>query len=256
VYLTWIGAALAVGFMLAILAFAASFLSADFRSNRILIVPDVTSKDTRRGFEVLEGFFTFGIAGCFMLFAMGYLVTLQNVYLRTEHANVLLLIFPFIQPGADLSFDGAIGGIADTITGQLGVINPNILAVTVIGGLFLLIMLAAVAFALRITARRGKDTMVRALSNPNPETRAGMLTYLKAKGSQLQSAKDALEQFVFWPVRWLKVNRLFAWLAAATLSLLVVTVGAYLISIGLWATLRSLYRRIERGFGLGDDGAS
>jgi hypothetical protein len=214
-----------------------------------MLIPDVTSKDTRRGFEVLEGFFTFAIAGCFMLFAMGYLVTLQNVYLRTEHGNILLLIFPFIQPGAQLSLDGAIKGVMSAIAGQLGVINPNIVAVTVIGLLFLLIMLAAVAITLRLTAKRGLGVLNAALDSQNKETKARVAAYLGRKGTSVKNAKEALTKFVFWPVRWLRVNRLFAWLAAATLSLLVVTVGAYLISVGLWSILRSIYRRIDRGFG-------
>ncbi len=255
VYLTWFGAIAAVGFMLSVLIFAISFVSPDFRSRKLMLVPDVTSKDERRGFEVLESFFTYAIAGCFMLFAMGYLVTLQNVYLRTEYPSILQLVFPFLEPGAELGVDGAIHGIANAITGQIGVINGNIVAVTILGLLFFLIMLSALAITLRQTARRGQGVFTDALASQKKETKAAMAAYLARKGSSPRAAKEALTKFVFWPVRWLKVNRLFTWLAAATLSLLVVTVGAYLISVGIYFVLRSIYRRIDEGI-TGVDGSA
>lgn len=246
IYLTWIGAALALGFVVAVLAFATMFFSAQFRAQRMMLVPDLTSKDGRRGFEVLEGFFTYAIAGVFMLFAMGYLVTLQNIYLRTDYGNVLLLVFPFVQPGSGISLDGMVTGLFDAISGQLGVINPNIVAVTVIGLLILFSMLMSVAFALRFTAQRGLNSLKNALASGRGEVKQGIDAYLKAKGATRKEAQAALGEFAFWPVRWLKINRLFVWLAAATLALLVVTLGFYIIAAGLGAILGSIYKQFGR----------
>jgi hypothetical protein len=246
VYLTWIGAALALGFVVAVLIFATLFLSADFRARRMLLVPDLTSTDDRRGFELLEGFFTSAIAGVFMLFALGYLVTLQNTYLRTDYSNVLLLIFPFVQPGGGLSLDGMFTGIANALNGQLSVINPNIVAVTVIGLLILFSMLLSVAFALRFTARRGLNALMNALQSTSGENKKLVDAYLKRKGVARKAALSALENFAFWPVRWLQINRLFIWLAAATLALLLVTLGFYIIAAGLGAILGAAYRQFGK----------
>ena len=81
-YLVYLGAISAISFMCAFGLYVRFIFAADVRQAKLRVVPDLRSVDARRGFEVLEDFFTYSIIGCFVLFAMGYLVVLQNVYLR------------------------------------------------------------------------------------------------------------------------------------------------------------------------------
>lgn len=240
-YLTWFGALLAVAFMLSILVFAASFLSEAFRAKRLLLVPDVTSDDPRRGFERFEAFFTVAIAGCFTLFALGYLVTLQNVYLRTDQPNVAQMLLPFLTKGGGFSFDLVIEGIRDSLTGQLGVINPNIVAVTMLGLLFLILMIGAVAYTLGNIAQRGQREMEEAIASGKPDVTGQIDQHLAAIGSSRPAAATALADFAYWPVRWVNINKLVGWLVAATISLLVVTLGAYIMAFGLWRVLKATF---------------
>lgn len=244
VYLTWFGAVMAVGFMVAVLLLATSFMIGDFAARKLFLVPDVTSSDRRRGLEVFEGFFTCALAGCFVLFAMGYLVTLQNIYLRSTAINLPLFVAPYIVVGEGFSWSGLFLGIEAAVSGKLGLINANVGAVTILGMLFFAIVIAAVVFVLRYTAQRGRRRFLDALKSPDPTVQAQLSAYLLRKGATTKGAGNALNNFVLWPIRWVRLNWLALWLAIATVSLFAVTIGFYIIGLGLtyvvWVAARPL----------------
>jgi hypothetical protein len=228
-YLVFFGVIAAVGFMLSFGIYVRFFFSTDLTVAGYVIIPDVTSEDERRGFEALEPFFLHAVAGCFVLFAMGYLVTLQNVYLRTDYANVLSLIVPYLVDVKSLSPDAVISAIKDALTKQLIVLNGNSVAVSVLGFLFILVMISAAASALGRTARLGQIRVLDTLDSPG-EAKQRLLAQL---GVSEDAARAALETVRRWPMKWPTLNVMIAWLILAILSLVFVTIGFLIMSIGL-----------------------
>ncbi len=229
-YLVYAGVIAAVGFMVGFGLYIRFFFSPELRAAGFYIVPDVESPDKRRGFEALEGFFLHAVTACFVLFAMGYLVTLQNVYLRTDYPDITSLILPFLVEPDGLSVAGLAKAMQGAVQQQLTVVNGNSVAVTILGLLFFMIMVSSAAVALGRTARRGRDRMLAAINGTDVE-KAAVSQYLGPL--DVTQATAALNNVEFWPMLWPKLNMLIAWLVLAILSLLFVTVGFYLMCIGL-----------------------
>jgi hypothetical protein len=239
-YLVFFGAVTAIGFMLAFGIYIRFFFSAELRDTGIQIVPDPGSNDRRRGFEILEPFFVYAVAGCFVLFAMGYLVTLQNVYLRTQAGSILQLVVPLLPDANDLSLAGILGALQTALSEQLTVVNGNSVAVTILGLLFFLIMVTASATALGSTARRGRDLVKEMLEGSDEDRKK--LDYV-LNGTPVATANTAMIEIDFWPMRWPRLNAILAWMVLALLSLAFVTVGFYLICLGLLFVIRQAVRK-------------
>lgn len=249
-YLAYFGSILAITFAFALGLFSTFFVSRDFTRAGYRLLPDLASTDPRKGFEVLEGFFLHAVAGCFVLFVMGYLVVLQNVYLRTSYSNVAELVVPFLAPvKADDLAGGLFSAVQRAVTEQLGVLNLNSVAVT--GAAFLIVFVIVISawFALRTTARGGAQVVAAGLENP-----AGIHPQLALHLGALspKQARADLQQMQYWPLEWPTLNTLICWLALAILSLFFVTVGFFVMAAGLGyviqhALLRSGAAKASKG---------
>lgn len=226
-YLPFAGAIAAITFMVAFGLFVRFVFAADLRAAGIRVVPDINSPDLRRGFEVLEGFFLYSVIACFVLFAMGYLVTLQNVYLRTDSPNIFAFVLPLIPTEISLDLGKLLGAMQQSLS--LIIINGNSVAVTILGILFLGIVLLSAAAVLGREAKAGRDRLLDALSSQSPSEKFGR--YLGQ--TTPTAAKKALKEAEFWPLRWPSVNSVIVWLILATISLLFVVVGFYVVAVGL-----------------------
>ncbi|MBU1305253.1 MAG: hypothetical protein KKF33_07010 [Alphaproteobacteria bacterium] len=226
-YLPFAGAVAAITFMVAFGLFVRFVFAADLRAAGIRVVPDINSKDPRRGFEVLEEFFLYSVIACFVLFAMGYLVTLQNVYLRTDSPNVFAFVLPLVPTEISLDLGKLLTAMQQSLS--LIVVNGNSVAVTILGILFLGIVLLSAAAVLGREAKAGRDRLLQALeSNVASEKFAKFLG-----GTSPAAAKKALKEAEFWPLKWPSVNSVIVWLVLATISLLFVVVGFYVVAFGL-----------------------
>jgi len=236
-YLPFSGAIVAIGFMVGFGLFSRFVFAADLRAAGIMVIPDVNSKDTRRGFEVLEPMFLFAVIGCFVLFAMGYLVTLQNVYLRRPEANIFLFVRPFIPSKFEISADTFVAVLKDSF--NLMLINGNSMAVTIIGALFFGIVFLTVAAVLGREAKAGQERLSTELAKKplRPEFEA----YLKP--TSVKHAKESLAEAVSWPLRWPSVNVVISWLLLGVVSLFFVQVGFYLVTGGLVYVARQAFSK-------------
>lgn len=235
-YLAWAGSVVAITFMISIAVFATYFSAADFRKSKFVLIPDLKSTDQRKGFEVLEGFFIHAVLACFVLFVMGYLVTLQNVYLRTDYRNVVELVLPFLAPVKQFTATSApdalgafLGSFGEAFKQNLYATNINTVAVLFLGILFALLMVLSTALALRTTARKGTLRMADALNAADKDPKFSALL----NGMSVTAAKKSLQEISFWPLKWPTLNSLLAWLVVAIMALVSVTLGFYLIGLGL-----------------------
>lgn len=239
-YLAYLGSIVSMVFVVALALFATFFISPDFLKAKYRLVPDMRARDPRKGFEALEGFFMHAVAACFVLFAMGYLVVLQNVYLRTDDTDIVGLIIPFLaapqgQPG------DIFAAISKAYSEQLGVVNLNTVAVSGAGFVILFVILISTWLALRATAKRGAKAINDALDDPGPQ-QALLLAYIDELPPN--EIRRSLDEIQFWPLKWPSLNLLACWLALAMISLFFVTVGFYIISAGLvYVIQHALFRR-------------
>ena len=244
-YLAYCGSIVSMVFVVALALFATFFISPDFLRAGYRLVPDIRSADPRKGFEALEGFFLHAVAACFVLFAMGYLVVLQNVYLRTEDTNIVSLIVPFLSV-PEAKPDVIFAAIGKAFSEQLGVMNLNTVGVSGGGFLILFVMLISAWLALRNTSKRGAKAVGDALEG-TPVVRQQLINYLD--GLDVGAIRMALDEIQFWPLKWPSLNLLACWLALAMISLFFVTVGFYVISLGLVYVVQHALLRDPKGSG-------
>ncbi|WP_417307561.1 hypothetical protein [Devosia sp.] len=228
-YLPFVGGIAAVTFMAAFGLFVRFVFAADLRAANIQVVPDLRSTDPRRGFEVLERFFLCSVVACFVVFAMGYLVTLQNVYLRSESPNIFAFVLPLLP-----SVNPAVLLRELETTIRLIFANGSIIVVTSFGLLFLAVVLLSAAAVLGQAATAARARVLRALAGPQLDP--GFEAYLGELTPAV--AERRLTASVAWPRGWPLVNVSLVWLVLATISLLFVVIGFYLVVAGLAFAIR------------------
>ena len=232
IYLPFAGGIVAVTFMTAFGLFVRFIFAADLHAANIRVVPDLSSNDPRRGFEVLERFFIFSVIACFVVFAMGYLLTLQNVYLRSESPNIFAFVLPLLP-----SLDPAVLWRDFAATMRLILANGSVIVVTSFGVLFLGVVLLSAAAVLGQAARCGRDRILAALREP--ELSEDFELYLGDMTPAV--AERRLAETVAWPRHWPMVNVALIWLVLATISLLFVVIGFYVVAAGLAFAMRHAF---------------
>lgn len=239
-YLVYFGAISAISFMFAFGLYVRFVFASDIRQAKLRVVPDLTSKDKRRGYEVLEDFFFYAIAGCSVLFAMGYLVTLQNVYLRQADPNLAVFFAPLLPTKIELDLARVVEVIQ--AGARLIIVNGNSVSVSILGLMFFFIVVVSAAAALGRAARRGTERLTEELERP--ELTPEFAEYLAAQNLTRESATAALADIRYWPVNWPTVNVTIASLVFAVIALVFVNFGALLVAAGLaYVVKQSVWRQ-------------
>jgi hypothetical protein len=226
VILPWSGGIAIIALVVYLFLFASLFVSSDFRKERFFLVPNLHSQDPRKGFEVFEELFLHAAGAALMAFALGYLVVLQNVYLRSDAGIVSEIIFSWPPVFKN-------------------VFNINTIGVGVIGALLLLVMLIAVFVSLSWMAVRGRDHVLKAIQEDDAN-----VTKLFGRGLNALQPDDVQTMltkiFVYWPVRWFSLNTLVVALTVGILSLFAVTVAFYLVVLAIGIVIFGhLWRRLR-----------
>lgn len=241
-YLVYLGAISAISFMCAFGLYVRFIFAADVRQAKLRVLPDLRSTDPRRGFDVLEDFFTHAIIGCFVLFAMGYLVTLQNVYLRQPAKDLASFFLPLMPDKVEWDTAKLIGIIRSGA--ELILVNGETVAVSVLGLVFMALVVASAAAALGRAARRGaavvQDQLDRAPLEP------GFSAHLTHIGIAPEEARRALVGIQYWPMRWPALTTTIAWLVLGIIATLFVNFGAVIVVAGLSYVFKQAYSRPKR----------
>ncbi|HEY9011900.1 MAG TPA: hypothetical protein VIN06_12860 [Devosia sp.] len=241
-YLVYLGAISAISFMCAFGLYVRFIFAADVRNAKLRVIPDLRSTDPRRGFEVLEDFFTYAIIGCFVLFAMGYLVTLQNVYLRQPDRDLAAFFLPLIPAKLDWKPEVLIETIRSGV--EFVLVNGKTVAVTFLGLFFIALVIAAAAAALGSAARKGARVVARELAAqpPNP----AFADYLHRINVTPSQAQGAIEDIRYWPMEWPTLVTTVAWLLLGIVAMLFVNFGAVIVAAGLTYVIVQASRGSQR----------
>lgn len=202
-----------------------------FDNPGVRIVPSLTSRDPRRGFESLEATFIFILIAIFLAYFAAYLVVTQNLYLRTTHEGWGELFFGAVVEALDKASgqDSAevwpmlllvAGFIAEDRTG--GAITNSVDAVfaAMAGALVLIVSSGAVILMLRRIALHGRAQLARHRSETLPDIKV-------------------------WPIEWPSVTDFLIAIFLASVALFLFRLGAILF---LGALMLALYRlwRVSR----------
>lgn len=241
-YLVYLGAISAITFMCAFGLYVRFIFASDVRQAKLRVVPDLRSTDQRRGFDVLEDFFTHAIIGCFVLFAMGYLVAVQNVYLRQPAKDLAVFFLPLMP--ANVKWDAAELIEAIKSGAEFILVNGETVAVTLLGLLFIALVVASSAAALGRAARRGAEVVQGELAKPTLDV--AFSAYLGRVGVTPDDARRALVEIRFWPMRWPALTTTIAWLVLGIIAMLFVNFGAVIVVLGLTYVFKQAYGRPQR----------
>ena len=241
-YLVYFGAISAVSFMVAFGLYVRFVFASDIRKAKLRVVPDLASADSRRGFEVLEDFFFYAIAGCFALFAMGYLVTLQNVYLRQAAPNLAEFFAPLLPTKIALDLAQVVAVVQAGV--KLIVVNGDSVGVSILGLMFFFIISISAASALGRAAKRGAERIQRELDAP--EVHPDFADYLASLKQTRESAQKALKDIRYWPLEWPTVNATIGALVLGILALLFVNFGVLLVAVGLAYVIKQSFSRQQK----------
>ena len=99
-----IGIGLMFSFFFVVLVFGVFLMPGVVSQYGLVLIPDLKSNDERRGFEIFGPFFGYAVSVSALCFCMCYLMTLQNIYLRTPDRTLLEFIFTPLMTGLQLPF--------------------------------------------------------------------------------------------------------------------------------------------------------
>ena len=240
VYVVYLGLSTAAIFTIAawmlILTGAASLTL--FEQPGARLVPSRVSTDPRGGFEALESTFIFILIAMFVTYFSGYLVVVQNLYLRTTYAGWGDLFFQAVTTAAGLFADAdekglwssllaAAGFVAEDRDGGAVVASFDATLAGMAGMVLLVVSTGFVIVILRLVARHGKAELEKHLGAPLPAIKV-------------------------WPLQWPAVTDFVLAIFLAAVALFLFRLGALLF---LGALVLALYRLWKNSRALVDPNA-
>ncbi|MHA1113466.1 MAG: hypothetical protein ACTSRY_03045 [Alphaproteobacteria bacterium] len=246
VYVVYLGLSMAAIFFIAawmlILVAAASLTL--FERPGARLVPSRRSTDPRGGFEALESTFIFILIAMFVTYFSGYLVVVQNLFLRTTYAGWGDLFFEAIVAATGVFADAqkqglwksllaAVGFVAEDRNGGAVAASFDGMLAGMAGMVLLVVSTGFVVVLLRLVASHGKAELEKHLG-------------------------ESLPPLKVWPLRWPAVTDFVLAIFLAAVALFLFRLGALLF---LGALMLALYRlwKISRTVanadaGVGNDG--
>lgn len=201
---------------------------------RIILLPELSSQDDRKGFEVFTGLGSELILTSLCLFSAFYLTILQNIYLRDERATSIyqMLVEPIRL------------GMADGEWGML--LSPDFSTnfssgFALLGGILVLflVLLVIPGILLSYAASRSRDCALRLARAPEGEALLGMTR---------AEAEAKLEPMKVWPYRYYSMNMLLATVLLLAATLFWPYLAAYLYGVALASILAMVIKKIKKQF--------
>ncbi|MEM1159341.1 MAG: hypothetical protein AAGJ28_00265 [Pseudomonadota bacterium] len=174
----------------------------------VFIIPDVSSRDDRCGFERFENFFQHFLVSAICTAIMSLCMHLQNVYLRSDrYTNIFEMTFEksieFVGKGTKNGLEDVknlLTSINDVIEIPRFVVSIQTFAAPVIIFLVSLLIFACLWAWLRSAALDGRRYLIQNESLHDLEL-------------------EKLHRMIIWPVGWMTVNRLIAVIITLGLSM-------------------------------------
>lgn len=210
--------------------------------DRITIVPDLSSSDRRKGFEIFQDLGGLILLASLCLFFAFFLTMLQNVYLNDSNAESLfqMLYEPF-RTGLD-DQDGS--GWKKLLTPRVPTDYSSTYAR--LGGIVvgILVLVLVPALLLRYAARRAQGNLERLADLP-----AGAEIFGRSK-KELKATATNME---VWPYRYFTLNTLLAGAVVLATLLFWPQIAAYFYGVILALVIPWALTRFREKIGISQD---
>ena len=199
-----IGVGILFSFFVALFGVGMFFIPEVARNYGLLVIPDLTSQDRRRGFELLGPFFSRTISVAALCLMLCYLMTLQNIYLRVPARTLVEFLMPYPGDAISLWQAGKLGQATDALVGHIGYVPGNsmqsLLAWFVAS--FMVVAVLGVAFLfLRSSALQGRSRLQMEWAQFGTQ-RLIRIAPVDAEGQALEN----LQSLRAWPLLWPSLN--------------------------------------------------
>jgi hypothetical protein len=218
------------------MAYLSIFIRDDLSKDKIQLVPDIHSHDSRRGFEIFEPVLNSMLLAGLFAYIMAYFSRLQNIYLHCPHERSL---WEFIREDIirGISSEKIFAPFAIDPTCQNALpIEPINIIVIVCTLISMISVLIIIVWTLRNAAEGAKGRLEERLA------KRGIPKHLNDVG--MEAIQNRLNHMDFWPFRYIGLNLLLAFLAFGAISLVFYRVGLFVLGVALVAVAVTLVMRI------------
>lgn len=224
----------------------------------VLITPDATSEDRRRGFERFTGFFMGVLAVAMLCYLACYFMRVQNLFLRThEYGRIDQLLFnPIAASLSDkldvpVDWESGLMTVAMTVakliakalmrflnsvftTGDLA----DLQAYLGIGMILISVLLVVMALfaVLRGAAQDSRQIIEQAIADPEQATAVEAYYGLSRETIRERVKEQGMDE---WPLEWPTLNTFVTYLALGLACFFFYRLALLWIALQLWQILRS-----------------
>ncbi len=196
----------------------------------LVLIPDLTAKDVRRGFEVFEEPLQQMLLSALLALVICYLVRLEGLYMNGVGSSSLV---EFLSKNSTFDIVGKVftdPKVLPSLVPTLFNVGPDsfrgVLAWTV-SGLISLLCVCVVVMTVRSSANDARASAVEYFA-----TRSEPLF-----GGSAEEERGRLESMEVWPLRYLRLNLLIGLAVLAFATLYFYRIGIYFVLMGLVALL-------------------
>ncbi|MEQ9314645.1 MAG: toll/interleukin-1 receptor domain-containing protein [Henriciella sp.] len=222
-------------FMFVIIGIGVAFLPGVAQTYQLCIVPDLNSKDPRGGFEVFQTFTAYALVVIFMVLVFCYLMSTQNIYLRTTDAT----FFDFLEPDIAALTAGStsLAERIDALTGFLFAASvpstaPQNVFIWIIVSFIVIGFLGGYVMFLKQGAINGRTLLQDEIRN------IGFARLRRITSLDETQMNERLSQLDVWPLQKLGILRAFAFAMILVLGIIFYKAGLIIILLfvlyGTW----------------------
>lgn len=226
-------------FMFVIIGIGVAFLPGVAQTYRLCIVPDLNSKDPRGGFEVFQTFTAYALVVIFMVLVFCYLMSTQNIYLRTADAT----FFDFLAPDIAALTAGSTSLVEriDALAGFLFAASvpstaPQNVFIWIIVSFIVIGFLGGYVMFLKQGAINGRTLLQDEIRN------IGFARLHRITSLDEAQMEARLRQLDVWPLQKLGILRAFAFAMLLVLGIIFYKAGLIIILLfvlyGTWSLSR------------------
>jgi hypothetical protein len=227
-----IGAGVLFAYFLILVGFGMMMMPGAARQYGLLFVPDIESRDPRRGFQCFSELFAHAVAIMGLSFSIAYLMMLQNLYLRVAKLSVFDFLAPdFTSAGINFAAGRMAQAVDDLIGNAFCEIVPTGGLLALAGrfaAAFIPLAFLGVAFLLlRASALRGRTRILREIE----KGRANNL--MKLTDLPATEIKKRLGSLTVWPLSWPSLRMVLVTYALMLSGLVFYKIGFLMVMIAI-----------------------
>jgi len=215
-------------------------------SDRYLLLPHVSDKDPRRGFQIFSEMVGDVIRASIIVLVICYLMIIQNLYLRDDATSIVDFMFSdFKKNGSDEMLEGKISNIISFLEDGLLTSHTHPGAFNLQGSLSFalssLVLVLIIFFFSFLFNRLIKHCQARALER----LRSGLTLPSAAEGLDNDEQFKRVTEMNCWPVAWTPLKTLLWLFSCAFICIVFYKIGLFFVGMFMAYCMLKVFRVIR-----------